>query len=79
MKVYFANNSSLSMKPIDAWVESVEEGCLILRALAAYCAGDAVIMRARLKQGSNDESRYLGIAASVESDDFLDRVSAMGT
>lgn len=78
MKVYFANNTDINMKPVDAHVNSVEEGSLILAGLAVYCNGDAVIMRARLKQrGRALEERFIGIAGSVESDQFIDRVGAM--
>lgn len=78
MKIYFANNSALSMHPVDASVVNAEEGSLILAGLAAYCSGDPVIMRARVKnRGSQREERFIGLAGSVESDQFIELVENM--
>jgi hypothetical protein len=79
MKVYFANNSDLQMKPINAWVATAEEGASILAGLATYCDGDPVIMRARIKHKSNSEIRFIGTAASHASDKFIEDVRIMGT
>jgi hypothetical protein len=80
MKIYFANNSALSWRPVDAAVETTEEGAIVLAALAAFFANDAVIMRARVKShGEMREERFIGTAASAESDAFITEVRKMTT
>jgi hypothetical protein len=78
MKVFFASLTDPSLE-IDAWVPSVEQGGVLLAALAETYKEHAVIMRARLRKYQDYEERYIGSADDEAALKFLDRVLLMGS
>lgn len=76
MKVFFQPLLDFDEETVDAWVPTVEQGVVVLSALAAAHPGKDVIMRARLKAGREVEERYIGL--TQESGPFIERVKEMG-
>lgn len=74
MKVYFASLTWIALAPVDAQVQSVEEGAAILDALRRRYSDHDVVLRARIKKGSNYELKFIGLGR--DADDFIARVQA---
>jgi hypothetical protein len=72
MKAYFASFSDLGLRPVDAHVHTAEEAATVLDALRVRYADHQVMLRARLKSGSNFEARFIGLGS--DADDFIAQV-----
>lgn len=64
MKVFFASFTDPSVE-VDAYVNSYEQGILVLESLRRMYRSDSIMLRVRIKRGEMIERRWIGIGSKA--------------